>query len=74
MLGRTIIGQRPLDNYDSIVEVSTFRQSTILEFKNGKGTIYTLYTLDKYRLRWLREQLQAAEQEIKKYTEQKDLS
>lgn len=41
MLGRTIIGQRPLDDYDSMIEVSTFKSSTILEFKNGKGTITT---------------------------------
>lgn len=71
---RLLKGQNhALDDYDSTAEVSTFKPSTILEFKNGKGTIDSMYLLDKYRLRWLREQFQAVEQEIKKYTEQKDL-
>lgn len=63
-----------IDDFCTELYVEIDGENTILTFENGRGTMQNTFILDRDSLRWLREQLQAAEQEIKKYTEQKDLS
>lgn len=63
-----------IDDFCTGLYVEIDGENTILTFENGRGTMQNTFIIDSDSLRWLREQLQAAEQEIKKYTEQKDLS
>lgn len=63
-----------IDDFCTGLYVEIDGENTILTFENGRGTMQNTFILDCDSLRWLREQLQAAEQEIKKHAEQKDLS
>lgn len=63
-----------IDDFCTELYVEIDGENTILTFENGRGTMQNTFIIDRDSLRWLREQLQDAEQKIKKYTEQKDLS
>lgn len=63
-----------IDDFCTELYVEIDGENTILTFENGRGTMQNTFILDRDSLRWLIETLQNAEQEIKKYTEQKDPS
>lgn len=63
-----------IDDFCTELYVEIDGENTILTFENGRGTMQNTFIIDSDSLRWLREQLQAAEQKIKKHAEQKDLS
>lgn len=60
-----------IDDFCTELYVEIDGENTILTFENGRGTMQNTFIIDRDSLRWLREQLQDAEQEIKKYTERK---
>lgn len=60
-----------IDDFCTGLYVEIDGENTILTFENGRGTMQNTFIIDRDSLRWLREQLQDAEQKIKKYTERK---
>ena len=61
-----------IDDFCTELYVEIDGENTILTFENGRGTMQNTFILDRDSLRWLREQLQSAEQEIKKHAEQEN--
>ena len=62
-----------IDDFCTELYVEIDGENTILTFENGRGTMQNTFIIDRDSLRWLREQLQDAEQKIKKYTEQENM-
>lgn len=58
--------QQTFPAHDSMIDVSTYKERTILEFWGEDGIVTAVCTLDEQRLRWLIMQLQAAERAIKR--------
>ena len=61
-----------IDDFCTELYVEIDGENTILTFENGRGTMQNTFILDRDSLRWLREQLQDAEQKIKKHAEQEN--
>ena len=61
-----------IDDFCTELYVEVDGENTILTFENGRGTMQNTFIIDSDSLQWLREQLQDAEQKIKKYTEQEN--
>lgn len=61
-----------IDDFCTELYVEIDGENTILTFENGRGTMQNTFILDRDSLRWLREQLQDAEQKIKKHEEQEN--
>ena len=53
-----------IDDFCTELYVEVDDENTILTFENGRGTMQNTFIIDRDSLRWLREQLKAAEQEI----------
>lgn len=58
-----------IDDFCTELYVEIDGENTILTFENGRGTMQNTFIIDRDSLRWLREQLQDAEQKIKKHAE-----
>lgn len=63
------LGGLQIDDFCTELYVEVDGENTILTFENGRGTMQNTFIIDGDSLRWLRERLQAAEQEIKKRAE-----
>ena len=59
------LGGLQIDDFCTELYVEVDGENTILTFENGRGTMQNTFIIDLDSLHWLREQLKAAEQEIK---------